>query len=85
MWPLFFVPVSGTVAQIFGFWDVGKVWNDDSTTSKIESLASTGIGFRADLISDIQTEFYVALPLTRQIEAEHDDDARFFLSVSKRF
>ena len=72
-------------SQIFGFWDVGKVWNDDSTTSKIESLASTGIGFRADLISDIQTEFYVALPLTRQIEAEHDDDARFFLSVSKRF
>jgi hemolysin activation/secretion protein len=72
-------------SQIFGFWDAGKVWNDDATTDKVESLASAGLGFRADLVSDIQTEFYVAVPLTREIEAEHDDDARFFLSINKRF
>lgn len=72
-------------SQVFGFWDGGQVWNDDSTTSKTESLASTGVGVRAHLISDIQTELFVALPLTRQIEAERDDDPRLFLSVSKRF
>jgi len=73
-------------SQVFGFWDVGKVWNDDATTaSDVESLASTGLGIRADLLSSIQTEFYVAVPLTRDIEAERDDDARLYLSVSKRF
>ena len=74
-----------TGSQIFGFWDVGKVWNDDVVPDDVETLASTGIGFRADLVYDVQTEFYVAVPLTRSIEAERDDDARFFMSVSKRF
>lgn len=72
-------------SQVFGFYDVGKVWNDDSTTSGVDSLASTGIGFRADIIHDIQTEFYVAVPLTRDVQAENDDNARLYLSVSKRF
>ena len=72
-------------SQVFGFYDVGKVWNDDSTTSQVDSLASTGLGFRADVVHDIQTEFYVAVPLTRDVQAENDDDARFFLSVSKKF
>ena len=75
--------VSGS--QVFGFYDVGKVWNDDATTGDVESLASTGVGFRADVIHDIQTEFYIAKPLTRDIQAENDDDARFYLSVTKRF
>ena len=74
-----------TGSQVFGFYDVGKVWNDDSTTSQVDSLASTGLGFRADVVHDIQTEFYVAVPLTRDVQAENDDDARFFLSVSKKF
>lgn len=74
-----------TGSQVFGFWDVGKVWNDDVVPDDVETLASTGIGFRADLVYDVQTEFYVAVPLTREIEAERDDDARFFLSVTKKF
>ncbi len=75
-----------TASQVFGFWDVGKVWNDDATTSSdVESLSSAGLGFRADLIHSIETEFYVAVPLTRDVEAENDDDARFYMSISKRF
>lgn len=75
-----------TSGQVFGFWDAGKVWNDDSTTSSdVESLASTGLGFRADLVQDIQTEVFVAVPLTRKVQGERDDDARLYMSLSKRF
>jgi hemolysin activation/secretion protein len=71
--------------QVFGFWDIGKVWNDNAVTNSVESAASVGVGFRADFQYDIGTEFYVAVPLTHDVEAERDDDARFYLSVMKRF
>lgn len=71
--------------QVFGFWDIGKVWNDNAVVNSVESVASAGLGFRADFVYDIATEFYVAVPLTHDVEAERDDDARFYLSVSKRF
>ena len=74
-----------TGSQVFGFWDAGKVWNDDVVPDDVETLASAGLGFRADLVYDVQTELYVAVPLTRDVQAERDDDARLFLSVSKRF
>ncbi len=72
-------------SQVFGFWDAGKVWNDDVIPDDVQTLASSGVGFRADFLYDVQTEFYVAIPLTRDVQAEHDDDARLFLSVTKRF
>ncbi len=71
--------------QVFGFWDIGKVWNDNAVVNDVESAASAGLGFRADFVYDVSTEFYVAVPLTHDVEAERDDDARFYLSVMKRF
>lgn len=72
-------------SQVFGFWDAGKVWNNDVVGDTDESLTSTGLGVRANFSYDIQSEAYIALPLTRDIQAENDDDARFFLSLTKRF
>ncbi len=72
--------------QVFGFWDAGKVYNRDSTTdSDVESLSSAGLGFRADLGPALQTEFFVAKPLTRDVQTEGDTDPRFYVSVSKKF
>ncbi len=73
--------------QLFGFYDFGKVWNKDATTSegKTNSLASTGVGFRTDLAPQVNAGFAVALPLTREVQTEGDQSPRFLFSINKRF
>ena len=72
--------------QLFGFYDVGKVWNDDATTTDDdESLASTGVGIRADFQNDIQAGMAVAFPLTRDVETQRDDDPRFYFNLNRKF
>lgn len=73
--------------QLYSFFDIGRVWNDDPTTAddKRESLASTGLGARVNFTNDIQAGVGVAFPLTRRIEAENDRDPRFYLNASKKF
>jgi len=72
---------------VYGFYDVGKVWNDDSITSSLkeQSLASTGLGVRANINPVTRAGFMVALPLTRDVSAEGDDDARFYVNFSRDF
>lgn len=73
--------------SVYGFYDIGKVWNDDATTSsqKEQSLASTGLGMRANINSATRAGFMVALPLTREVAAEGDDDPRFYFNLSRDF
>jgi len=72
--------------QLFGFYDVGKVWNDDATISDDdESLASAGVGVRADLPNDIQAGFAVAVPLTRDVQTQGDDDPRVYFNLNRSF
>ena len=72
--------------QLFGFYDIGKVWNDDATTTDDdESLASTGVGIRADFQNDIQAGMAVAFPLTRDVQTQRDDDPRFYFNLNRRF
>lgn len=73
--------------SVYGFYDIGKVWNDDATTSsqKEQSLASTGLGMRANINSATRAGFMVALPLTRDVAAEGDDDPRFYFNLSRDF
>ncbi len=72
--------------QVFGFYDVGRVWNDDNTTpDDDDSLASTGAGLRFDLPQDMELETFVAMPLTRKQQVEDSKDPRFFLSFRKSF
>ncbi len=73
--------------QLFGFWDGGRVWNDDATTSagKRDSLASAGFGIRAEFMEQTGADFFVAFPLTRDIETENDRDPRVYFALSRRF
>ncbi len=73
--------------QLYGFYDVGRVWNKDATTSsqKRDSLASVGPGVRLDLPMEVQAGFAVAFPLTREVETENDKSPRYYFNLSKRF
>lgn len=71
----------------YTFYDIGKVMNDDasSTDVKTQSLASVGLGVRADIDSATRAGFMVAVPLTHDIAAENDNDARVFVNFSRDF
>jgi hemolysin activation/secretion protein len=73
--------------QVFGFYDIGKIWNDDPTTAadKTNSVASAGVGVRADIVNDMKAGVAVAYPLTRDVETEDDKDPRFYMNLSKQF
>ena len=72
--------------QLFGFYDFGKVYNDDATISDDdESLASTGFGVRTDFTPATEGELLVAIPLTREVETQSDKGASFLFSVSHNF
>ncbi len=73
--------------QLFGFYDIGRVWNEDATTStqKRDSIASVGGGVRFDLPYQIDADLAVAFPMTRVVATQKDRDPKFYFSVSKRF
>lgn len=73
--------------QLFSFFDAGRVWNKDATTSslKTDTLTSAGLGVRADFTADIKGGFAVAWPLNREVETQGDKDPRFYFNVSRDF
>ena len=73
--------------QLFGFFDAGRVWDQDATTSanKRESLASIGFGVRADITDKTKAGLGVAFPLTHRVDASNDRDPRFYFSVTHEF
>jgi len=72
--------------QLYGFYDIGKVWNDDATISdNDESLASTGVGIRADFTDDIKAGLAVAFPLTRDVQTQGDDDPKLYFNLNRSF
>lgn len=75
--------------ELYAFYDLGAVWCiDDNTRDRQESLASTGIGARANLFQDIWGAVELAVPLTRSPTADRDDgekSPRIFFNLIKRF
>lgn len=71
--------------QIYGFYDVGAVWNRNVEGDARESLASAGGGVRLGLLEDVQATLEVAKPLTRSVESTGDKAPRVFFSVTARF
>lgn len=76
-----------TSNQLFGFYDVGRVWNDDPAAAGLErqSAASAGFGIRAKIMDATSADLTVAFPLTRRVQTMGDKDARVFMSLSHRF
>ncbi|MGP1397056.1 MAG: ShlB/FhaC/HecB family hemolysin secretion/activation protein [Inquilinaceae bacterium] len=70
-------------AELFAFYDIGKVWNHDPLTFEIDngSLASLGGGVRVTMVNRVVGSISVAKPLTRDVTAEGDRDLRYFVRV----
>ncbi len=73
--------------QLYAFYDIGTVWLNTPLVGEEarESLSSTGMGVRFNLMEAVSGEVEVALPLTRNVASEGDDDPRFFFNLIKRF
>lgn len=73
--------------QLFSFFDAGRIFNDDATTSstKTDTITSAGAGIRANFINDIDAGAAIAFPLNRDVETQGDDDPRFYFNLSRRF
>lgn len=81
----FIVPVD--LLQVYGFYDIGKVWDEDNALpeDRQRSISSTGAGFRTTINENFAGTFEAALPLTRKVGTENDKEARFFGSLTARF
>jgi hemolysin activation/secretion protein len=73
--------------ELYGFYDLGKAWNIDPVVGETESesLASAGLGARFNLPYDLSGYAEISKPLTKPVDAEQDEDSRFFFSLTKRF
>ncbi|MBI1326165.1 MAG: BamA/TamA family outer membrane protein [Alphaproteobacteria bacterium] len=75
-------------SQLYGFYDVGTVWNKDAATTDIkrDSIASTGVGTRFGLPHALTADLALAIPMTRDVETdEGGHDMRIFFSIGKSF
>lgn len=72
--------------QLYGFYDVGAVWNkasgDDLT---MDHLSSAGAGLRLRLNDYVRTRFEAAKPLDRRVSTTGDRDWRFFFSAVAKY
>ncbi len=76
--------------QLYGFYDIGAVWNKDPIAGEAEkaTLASAGLGVRFNLPYSLTGYTELAFPLTREVAAEkvnNRDEVRFFFDLTKRF
>lgn len=73
--------------QLYAFLDYGKVWNQDATTStdKVQSLTSTGLGVRANVTEKTSGGLALALPMTRDVDSRDDTDLRILFNINHKF
>lgn len=78
------------IVEPYAFYDVGAVWNYDpgAGLSSRASLASTGVGVRANINDNIRADTFIAKPLTRSVPSrgpDDEDDWRWKFSVTSNF
>jgi hemolysin activation/secretion protein len=76
--------------QIYTFLDGGAVWNQDviaNTEEKDDSIASTGLGARFNLLEALSGSIEGALPIDNKVAAFGADggDPRVFFSLQYRY
>ena len=85
--PLNLDPMPVMDHQLYAFYDIGKVWNDDATAASQEeiSLASAGLGIRADLNQVTAAGLMVAFPLNRTPQTEDHKSPRLYVNLNRKF
>ncbi len=73
--------------QLYTYYDFGFVRDPDNTVVKDRrrSLASIGTGVRFDVNETVSGSAEMALPLTREVQTQNDDDVRGFFALTARF
>ncbi len=76
--------------QLYGFYDIGKVWNIDpivGSENSHDSLSSAGIGARFNLLKSVSGGVEGAVPLTRDVAARGNagDEPRVFFNLQYRY
>ncbi len=73
----------------YGFYDIGKIWNKDSTQVHHQSASSAGFGLRAVTNINVSADIGLAYPLTHDISAPlygaDKDDPRLLFSINYNF
>ena len=69
--------------ELTGFYDVGKYWNQDSTSTAERSIASVGGGVRLTLTGYLRADVTYAVPLNAPLgQGEDRPDPRVLFSVT---
>lgn len=72
--------------QLYGFYDIGAVWNRTSSDSlSFDHLSSAGAGFRLRWNDYLRTGFEAAKPLDKPVATTGDHDWRFFFSAVAKY
>lgn len=75
--------------QVYTFYDIGKVWNQDPGAGgdDSDSAASVGVGTRMTFTSYLKGDAFVAAPLTHDVPSrgDHDQSLRFKFSLTSNF
>jgi len=82
-----FAPWHSFGFEPYGFYDVGRVWNEDAG-GKPQSGASAGVGMRVAHSTGFAVDMAVAQPLTKQVNdplTGNDHNPRFLFEIKKSF
>jgi hemolysin activation/secretion protein len=76
--------------QLYGFYDLGRVWNEDpiaGNEASHASLSSTGLGARFNIADALSGGVEGSLPLTKDVGANGTDGAapRIFFNLLYRY
>lgn len=73
--------------QLYGFYDVGKVWPENGDFDDGDALQSAGVGLRTQFTDWLRVDLEVAKPLTRERSGDEDDRRapQFFLGTVAQF
>jgi len=73
--------------QLYSFWDIGRTWQQDATNSadKRQSISSVGGGVRMNFTGATDAGFFVAFPLTKDVQTRGKESEMAYFSLSKRF
>jgi hemolysin activation/secretion protein len=70
-------------AELTGFYDLGKYWNQDSTGTQERSIASIGGGVRVTLTGYLRADVTYAVPLNAPLgQGEGRPDPRVLFSIT---